>query len=282
MKDMGRYQRAADIKAVDTKREALHMLLERLALLQTKAGIVATNQSTGSIPDDPPDDMPVEEEDDGPQTRNRRSAADDEDPAPTPVEHHIICLPSNLNVQGDYRALELHHRKLQAKTQLNRLRDLVADRSFQFSHVMRTAPNKGVRTRSRTAVAKTNLEVHLVARRYRRCRARMAALGADDATLNTFRILLKGDLDASTAVLKPNMPGSTQLKLPWIWHTSTGHLPAAGFDQFVDDQGAADAGTLLECMSVSSSYCSVINLIQSQTRALVAGPGYPAEVARRS
>lgn len=235
---------------METKREVLASMMSKLSVLQDRAGVLSCDVRTGPVAD-PEDDMLEEEE--VPPTRARRGAPalqnDDEDPLPLPIEQHIICLPSNNNAQGDFKSTELKHRKLQAKIHLNNLRDIIADKSFQFSHVMRAAPNKGVRTRSRTAIAKTNLTLSLHVKKYRRCRARMAALGADADTLNTFRILLKEDLKASTAVLRPNMPGSTQLKLPWIWHTSTGHLPAAGADHFVEDDENINSGTLLECES---------------------------------
>jgi len=32
--------------------------------------------------------------------------------------------------------------------------------------------------------------------------------------------LTKDDLNASTAILKPNAPGSTNLCLSWIWHNA--------------------------------------------------------------
>lgn len=243
VKAMGRYEREIDRKAVDTKREALSVMLQRLAVLQFKAGVLPSTDSTGAIPDDPPDIPDYDDEE--PAAAPAQGSDDDENQVP--IENQLISLPSNANVRGDLRSIELKHRITQAKVHLNRLRDLVADMSFQYSHVMRAAPNKGVRTRSRTAIAKMRLEVRLAAKKYRRCRARIASLGADADTLNTFRLLLDEDLKASTAMLKPNMPGSTQLKLSWLWYTSTGHLPAAGHDQYLDTATEVDSSTLLEC-----------------------------------
>ena len=40
-------------------------------------------------------------------------------------------------------------------------------------------------------------------------------------TLNTFRILLKEDVKASTAIRDPNIAGSSSLQLSWIWQTQT-------------------------------------------------------------
>ncbi|KAF9546258.1 hypothetical protein CPC08DRAFT_649119 [Agrocybe pediades] len=60
---------------------------------------------------------------------------------------------------------------------------------------------------------------------YTRCRRKMIKLNADpDKTNNVFRELTKEDVKASTAILKPNIPGSTKLKLSWIWHSVRKHL----------------------------------------------------------
>ncbi|KAF8218677.1 hypothetical protein L208DRAFT_1216552, partial [Tricholoma matsutake] len=40
----------------------------------------------------------------------------------------------------------------------------------------------------------------------------------DANMLSMFQPLTKDDLKASTAILKPNAPGSTNLHLSWIWH----------------------------------------------------------------
>ena len=55
---------------------------------------------------------------------------------------------------------------------------------------------------------------------YNHCRSRLVALDCDADTLNMFQRLKKDDLNASTAILNPNMPGSTNIRLSWIWHNS--------------------------------------------------------------
>ena len=45
----------------------------------------------------------------------------------------------------------------------------------------------------------------------------MVRLRADDKVFNKFRLLSKEDVKASTGVLKPNIPGSSNLCLSWIW-----------------------------------------------------------------
>jgi hypothetical protein len=43
----------------------------------------------------------------------------------------------------------------------------------------------------------------------------------DHTILDKFRILLKEDVKASTAIVDPNDTGSTSLRLSWIWQTRT-------------------------------------------------------------
>ena len=45
----------------------------------------------------------------------------------------------------------------------------------------------------------------------------MVRLGADQNVLNKFCILSREDVRASTGILKPNIPGSSNLRLSWIW-----------------------------------------------------------------
>ena len=50
----------------------------------------------------------------------------------TPIERKVIVLPSNGNVMTDVSDLEITFRIRQAQSQLDQLRDLIADISFQF------------------------------------------------------------------------------------------------------------------------------------------------------
>lgn len=64
----------------------------------------------------------------------------------TPIERKILVLPSNGNVETNAGAsdLEIKFRVRQAKTELDQLRDLIADISFQFSHVIRGQIRKNI------------------------------------------------------------------------------------------------------------------------------------------
>ena len=47
----------------------------------------------------------------------------------------------------------------------------------------------------------------------------MVRLGADEHMLTKFKLLTRDDVKASTAILNPNIPGSSSIRLSWIWET---------------------------------------------------------------
>lgn len=180
---------------------------------------------------------------------------------PIPIEDQIIALPSNGNTSNIFRALEIRHRISVAEEQLNHIRNLIAEKSFQFSHVIRVSPRKGVTTRSRAVVRKLNNQIAEHCRFYARCRTSLLILSAEQSILSQFRVLNPEDVIGSTAVLKPNQPGSTNVKLSWIWQTSprnillyNGPLPGVGRDEndMAEDTTtmAEKTSSLLECLSI--------------------------------
>lgn len=176
-----------------------------------------------------------------------------------PIEKQILHLPSNGNVTGNFHSVELTLREDQAARHLSRLRELIADKSFQYSHVIRDAPRKDVSTRARSVIKKLDREITRQCRMYTLCHSRLCILGADDRTLDKYRLLSKEDVKASTAVLDPNTPGSTNLRLSWIWcahHAGAG--AGAGAPSGSDDSPAR----LLECKHFQS-LISNVDLITS-------------------
>lgn len=175
---------------------------------------------------------------------------------PTQIEDLLIPLPSNGNVASTYAQCELSHRILHANLFLNRIRNLIAEKSFQYSHIIRVSPRKGVNTQSRVAVKRLNLQISIQCRLYSQCRSRMITLGADSATLNRFRILTTDDIKASTAIVNPNEPGSTRLKLSWIWQSAGGHRwgLAPGND-------TSNTGSNINVMECKLSYCCVFTAL---------------------
>ena len=162
---------------------------------------------------------------------------------PGAIEDQIISLPSNGNISNDYQDLELTHQILNANNHLNRLQDLIAEKSFQYSHVICVAPRKVVTTRSRAMIKKLN---HLIAQHYRmysRCWSCLVSLGAEHSILSQLKVLNPKDVKASTVILNPNKPGSTRIKLPWIWQTTASrHLGLQlGADANAKDNDNANA-----------------------------------------
>lgn len=139
------------------------------------------------------------------------------------IEDRLIPLPSNGNVGLVHAQLEIQHRISHAEYHLSRIRDLIAEKSFQYSHVIRVAPRKSVNTRSRAEVKKLNLQISVHCRLYTQCRARLIKLNANPETINRFQVLSSEDVNASTAIVNPNEPGSTRVKLSWIWQSAGGH-----------------------------------------------------------
>jgi hypothetical protein len=198
-----------DQEIIDEKREALAAMFVQLTDLQSAAGIIENKGKEKVVLDDETEYDDYEE----PTVK----------PVPhlTPIERKTIVLPSNGNVETNPSAsdLEIKFRKMQAHSQLNRIRDLIADISFQFSHVIRGQIRKNIRTRSQKRVKSLHDELTLQARIYTRCRNHLVALDCGQSILGQYRELKKEDLKSSTAILEPNQPGSTSLKLSWIWHS---------------------------------------------------------------
>jgi hypothetical protein len=138
----------------------------------------------------------------------------------TPPERQLVAMPSNCLQDHPLYAVELSLRKQQAERYLNALRDVIAEKSFHFVHVVRNAPKKSVRTRARALITKLNERISLYCRIYTRCRAALVRLSANQSVLDQFQTLQKGDVAASTAILDPNMPGASSLRVSWIWQTS--------------------------------------------------------------
>jgi hypothetical protein len=212
-------------ESIQREREELTALILQLKEAQQAAGVAETNIA----PRDDSDPVDVWDEiiNEGIPTSSDEVPV--EVPArqnttvtlgPVPIEDQKIALPSNGNVSNVHRELERANRISHADHHLNRIRDLIAEKSFQYSHVIRVAPRKAVVTRSRVALKKLNNEIAGHCRAYSRCRSCLVSLGADDFTLTRLKVLNPKDIKASTAVLNPNEPGSTNIKLPWIWQTT--------------------------------------------------------------
>jgi hypothetical protein len=140
-----------------------------------------------------------------------------------PPEQRPLHLPSrHCPDTHPWRKTELSIRIKQADRYLAALREAVAEKSFQYSHVMRKGASKTVKTRSRSVITLINSRITAYSRIYGRTRAALVRLGADEPTLNKYLVLHKDDVRASSAILDPNEPGSTTIQLSWIWQTRRG------------------------------------------------------------
>jgi hypothetical protein len=218
--------REDDTKEVDRLREILTTQFLVLDQLQQRAtlGLFTINHNLKA--DDQPSAFDeLDDSDDGPQddsegdTGAQKAAfATPTDNVVEPPEARRLSIPSTwVSKDNIYRGVELELRIHQAGRTLKALRESIADKSFQYSHVIRVAPRKGVRTRARGQIAKLNHLIAYHSRVYARCRAAMVRLGADHLVLDKYQILLKEHVRSSGALLNPNEPGSTRLKLSWIW-----------------------------------------------------------------
>jgi hypothetical protein len=75
-------------------------------------------------------------------------------------ERRAVVLPfTHFPADHPLRKTELALRINQATHLLAIIRNAVAEKSFQYSHIMRHAPSKGVHTRSRAAIAKLKNQI---------------------------------------------------------------------------------------------------------------------------
>jgi hypothetical protein len=153
---------------------------------------------------------------------------------------------------------ELRLRKKQGSRFITALREIIADKSFQYTHIIREAPRKAVITRARNTIIKLNLKIAFYCKVYGRCRAALIRLAADEDTLDIYRTITKQDVKASSAIMNPNSPGSTSLSLSWIWQLSAA--------------GERSPANLLECKAKQTAFVNKFILIYfSSTSSLATG-----------
>ncbi|KAH9481966.1 hypothetical protein JR316_0006496 [Psilocybe cubensis] len=185
--------RHADPNKIEGLRDKLRALLGELERLQGIAGIVEENPTRA--------DVGVDLLDWADEQTGEESIAE---PSPT----------------SPYAEAIENHKISQANSHLYKLRNMIAEKSFQYSDVIRKAPRKGMRTRARAKIDEMNHTITFYSQLYTECRARLIALGANNSILKRFQVLKKDDVKTSTAILDPNTPGSTRIKLSWIWHNA--------------------------------------------------------------
>jgi hypothetical protein len=235
-----------DQQTIEQKRQSLVSMLAKLRQLQSTAGVTALGSRIQPIFEDEGefDDFEHSSDESASATVTGHAERATTVTDVSSIEREVLALPSNKNVAGCAVDLEIRHRITQARRQVGRLRDIIADISFQYSHVIRGQVRKSVRTTAQKRVKSLHNDLVLHARIYRCCRSRLVALNCEERLLRPFRVLTKGDLKASTAILRPNIPGSSSVQLSWIWHTGRWY----SFRSDADADAGADPASLLECL----------------------------------
>ena len=76
-----------------------------------------------------------------------------------PEQKRLSMPPTWVSQENNYCAEEHNLCIKQASKTLQALRDMIADKSFQYSHVIRVVPRQGVRTRACGAITKLNHQI---------------------------------------------------------------------------------------------------------------------------
>lgn len=231
MRRVERYPQDDDKKEMERKRTFLLAEFELLSASYRRA-VKFSGTAAGALIeyDEETDDFDnldneIMVEDDIPDEASNSADVGDANVAPErrPLLMPSTCLPKEHSLSN----VELRLRKNQAIRYIMALREVIAEKSFQYSHVIRVAPRKQVLTRARKAILRLNDKISFYSRMYSRCRAALLRLAAD-SEISQFQILTKQDVKASSAVMDPNVPGSTSVSLSWIWQVSTAEDSPAG------------------------------------------------------
>ena len=232
---MNKNSRAEDISAVDDIRAALAVDFLVLASVQPRvtgpaAAFLANHHRIQLDESDP-------EDDDGAVI-----PAPESSPTDVSVERRPVQMPSTATPRNPaHCAVELAARQHHALRHILALRNLIAEKSFQYSHVIRKTAHVAITTRSRSAIDRLNDSIDLHSRGYTRCRDAMIRLNAGIVLLNKFKELHREDTVASAVVMDPNTPGSTSRRLSWIW-------------QLHEGEGSESAEAVNEC-----KWCSALS-----------------------
>lgn len=263
-----------DVQTIETEREELAALFLQLNQSQHVAGVseptpsAATSMNSADVWDNLALDevvnsaevVPPSAEGSAPAASASSSGSSShsdqrQSMGPLRIEDQLIALPSNGNANNVHRELEIVHRIASAEEKLNHIRNLIAEKSFQFSHVIRVSPRKGVTTRARAIVKKLNNQIADQCRMYTRCRSALLILGPDPSIISRFNVLTPIDVASSTAILNPNEQGSTTIKLSWIWQSSAHYIFDYGGSTADDSQSA------LECLCLFLQLYNLMELI---------------------
>jgi hypothetical protein len=197
-----------------------------------------------------------------------------------------IALPSAVPVHYPLRLLltrimekELELRKGHANDCLAAIRRSIGQEAFQFKKILRPAKAKVHRTRAHSAIQSIHRDLVLQCRLYKRTRKSMFCLNMDLPTLHShYKELTVDDVKVSSAISDPNIPGSTQTGLSWIWTTHQGVIST---DNHLTDNHLTD-NHLTECEFLIDRIYFILLTFKSLSGSLAPGKGTTAPMARGS
>ncbi|KAG1725096.1 hypothetical protein EDB19DRAFT_1833904 [Suillus lakei] len=135
----------------------------------------------------------------------------------------VIPLPSNLGMERceqlgavDLVRQEITLREGQANDMLHAIRVHLADKAILFRTTVRPAKSQARSTRAWAQVHSVERVINLNSMIYRKCRAQLHNLRADQL-LEKCRVLEKSDLKATSVVADLNTRGQRNSTLPWFW-----------------------------------------------------------------
>jgi hypothetical protein len=220
------------LTAIEEKRQKLMTLINKFhetAEVMTDGMEFGGGLSQGVPQDDPDLCLQEDEGEDVDEVEDENDVVFEIDPG-SPAEVAELWMPSWVTSEHPFdlalsrlRQEELELRKGQANDCLEKLRQALGDRSVVFREKIHS--NKSIHhhgTRSKKELHKITLSINKHARGYRRARAAMMRLGADDNVLKVYQSLNAEDLAVNKEVTEENRHSQSSDRLAWFWRISNG------------------------------------------------------------
>jgi hypothetical protein len=165
-----------------------------------------------------------DKEDDENENESSESDWRDEEDNQEEPETSPIWMPSSFKQEDVKRfglatmaSQELELRKGQANDCLQSLRLALGHKAVIYRTKVRKSNFTNQKTRAWDDIKASEAKVNKHVRAYRRARAALKHLGADNATLSDYQMLQKTDLRLSADITEENRMGQRSDTLPWFW-----------------------------------------------------------------
>ena len=142
----------------------------------------------------------------------------------TQPERSVIALPSTLPMRSEHRLplawllrqeFELH--KGHANDSLASICQTIGQEAFQYKKILWPAPNKVHHTWARMSIQAVHWGLVLQSQIYIQTRKAMINIDLKPTMVSfIYQMLIKKDIQVSSAIANPNVAGSTGLQLSWI------------------------------------------------------------------